>query len=252
MQDISPWLGNLHDIPSLSPTWIRFISILISVVCGALVGLERERAEKPAGLRTVIMICLGSTIFTQVSMLMATGPMSDPARIAAQIVSGIGFLGAGAIIRSHGTIVGLTTGATIWAIAAVGMTIGCGHVAAGAFFTLVIYLTLTVADRLNWLALGHCEYRRALIYFHPEHGKTRIILQDILDDWQIPDERITDLPAEGGLQSVALTVCSKHRDHSAVLRRLVEVTGVERLEFTKADGHQNSEGDPPREKTAVP
>ncbi len=252
MQDISPWLGNLHDIPGLNPLTIRFVTILVSVVCGALVGLERERAEKPAGLRTVIMICVGATIFTQVSMLMATGPMSDPARIAAQIVSGIGFLGAGAIIRSHGTIVGLTTGATIWAIAAVGMTIGSGHVAAGAFFTLVIYLTLTVADRLNWLALGHCEFRHAQIYFHPDHGKTRIILQDIFDDWQVPDERVTDLPAEGGLQGVALTVCSQHRDHSAVLRRVVEVAEVERLEFAKAAGHQSSEGDSAREKTAVP
>ena len=239
MLDISPWLGNLHDIPDLSPTAIKFITILVSVVCGALVGLERERAEKPAGLRTVIMICVGATIFTQVSVLMATGPMSDPARIAAQIVSGIGFLGAGAIIRSHGTIVGLTTGATIWAIAAVGMTIGSGHVAAGTFFTVVIYLTLTVADRLNWLALGHCEYRRAHIYFHPEHGKTRIILQDILDELQIPDERITDIPADGGLQGLSVTVCHKHREHSVILRQLVEVDEVERLEFAKADGHRD-------------
>ncbi len=252
MQDISAWLGNLHDIPSLSSTTIRIISILVSVVCGAMVGLEREHAEKPAGLRTVIMICVGATIFTQVSVLMATGPMSDPARIAAQIVSGIGFLGAGAIIRSHGTIIGLTTGATIWAIAAVGMTIGSGHVAAGAFFTLVIYLTLTVADRLNWLALGHCEYRHAQIHFHSEHGKTRIILQDILDEWEIPDERVTELPSEGGLQGIALTVCSKHRDHSAILRQLVEVAEVERLEFTKADDQQSSEGDPRREETALP
>ncbi len=72
MQDISPWLGNLHDIPGLNPLTIRFVTILVSVVCGALVGLERERAEKPAGLRTVIMICVCATIFTQVSMLMAT------------------------------------------------------------------------------------------------------------------------------------------------------------------------------------
>lgn len=244
MQDLSPWFGNLNDVPGLNPTSVRLISILASVVCGTLVGLERERAEKPAGLRTVIMICVGATIFTQVSRLMATGPVSDPARIAAQIVSGIGFLGAGAILRSHGTIIGLTTGATIWAIAAVGMTIGSGHVAAGAFFTVVIFLTLTAADRLNWLALGHCEYRRARIYFEPEHGKTRVILQDILDELQIPDERISELPPDGALHGLGLTFCHKHRDHSMVLRQLTEVPHVERVELTRVEARRDSEDKP--------
>lgn len=231
MQDLSRLLGNLHEVPYLSDTEVRFIGVLASVICGALVGTERERAEKPAGLRTVIMICLGSTIFTQVSQLLATGPVSDPARIAAQIVSGIGFLGAGAILRSHGTVIGLTTGATIWAIAAVGMTIGSGYVAAGAFFTLVIYLTLTVAERFSWLALGRCVYRTVSIYFQPKHGKTRVLLQDLFDEWQIPDERVREIPSQGGLDGVALSFCSNHREHRAVLKHVVEIDEVERLSF---------------------
>ena len=233
--ELSPWFGNLYDVPNLSDAMVRLISIVFSVLCGALVGSERERAEKPAGLRTVIMICLGATIFTQVSKLLATGPVSDPARVAAQIVSGIGFLGAGAIIRSHGTIIGLTTGATVWAIAAVGMTLGSGHVAAGTFFTLVIYLTLTVADRLHWLALGRCEYRTARIYFQPKQGKTRVVLQDMFNDWQIPHDRVTDIPSRDGLDGVALTYCSKHREHGAILRHIVDLSDVEQLKLGPDD-----------------
>jgi putative Mg2+ transporter-C (MgtC) family protein len=122
------------------------ILILCSIVCGTLIGLERRARHKPAGLRTVTLICVGSTIFTLASILIASDPVrgGDPGRIAAQVVTGIGFLGAGAIIRERGQVMGLTTGATIWVTAAIGVLIGAGYAAAGLAITGIVLLTLVV------------------------------------------------------------------------------------------------------------
>ena len=99
--------------------------LLLSILIGSLIGAEREYRDKSAGFRTLIFICVGATLFTMFSIKMAND--SDPARIAAQIVSGVGFLGAGAILRDQRRIVGLTTAAMIWLTAALGMGVGSGN-----------------------------------------------------------------------------------------------------------------------------
>jgi len=97
--------------------------VLLAVGCGAVIGLERQLKHKPAGLRTNILICLGAAVFTLISERMA-GEQDSITRIAAQIVTGVGFLGAGAVIQDRGGVHGLTTAATIWLVASIGM--GCG------------------------------------------------------------------------------------------------------------------------------
>lgn len=122
--------------------------LLISIALGSVVGIEREISEKPAGLKTNVLICLGSTIFTLLS-LKFTGPAIDPARIAAQIVTGIGFLGAGAIMREGEQVTGLTTAATIWVVAAIGMGVGMGYhtlAAVATLATLGVQVALTRLD----------------------------------------------------------------------------------------------------------
>src|SRR3990170_2055526 len=108
-------------------------SLVVAVLLGGAVGLERELRGKAAGLRTNILICLGATLFTHLSIHLA-GPSGDPGRIAAQVVTGIGFLGAGTILHTRGAIAGLTSAATIWLVAAIGVAIGAGAIfeAAGA------------------------------------------------------------------------------------------------------------------------
>jgi len=101
------------------------IKLLLAVLIGGLIGAEREFRDKAAGFRTIIFICVGATLFTLFSLKL--GGDEDPVRIAANIVSGVGFLGAGAILRDQGRIVGLTTASTIWLAAALGMGIGGGH-----------------------------------------------------------------------------------------------------------------------------
>ena len=122
------------------------LKLSMAVVLGGAIGLEREIANKPAGLRTNILICIGAALITDVSVGISTGPngtrIGDPARLAAQIVSGIGFIGAGTIMQARGTVTGLTSAATIWVVAAIGIAIGAGRYleAAGAGVLVAVVL----------------------------------------------------------------------------------------------------------------
>src|SRR6476659_7639448 len=105
------------------------LKLLLAVVLGGIIGFEREIAGKPAGLRTNILICIGAALLMDVSTrigLVDGHRVGDPARIAAQIVSGVGFLGAGTIMQGQGVVTGLTSAATIWVVAAIRMTVGAG------------------------------------------------------------------------------------------------------------------------------
>jgi putative Mg2+ transporter-C (MgtC) family protein len=117
------------------------LGIILAVVFGAAIGLEREITGKAAGLRTNVLICLGAAVFTIISKEMA-GETGSLTRIAAQIVTGVGFLGAGAIIRDRGGVHGLTTAATIWLVASVGMACGAGFYALAAISTLIAIAVL--------------------------------------------------------------------------------------------------------------
>ena len=117
-------------------------SMLAAVLLGALIGLERELSRKPLGLRTNVLICLGASIFTIVSIQMGLALGGSPERIAAQIVGGIGFLGAGAIIRDRGTVQGATTAATIWLVASIGMACGAGYFAVALVGTALALFVL--------------------------------------------------------------------------------------------------------------
>jgi putative Mg2+ transporter-C (MgtC) family protein len=128
------------------------LRLLVAAVLGALIGLEREIHDHPAGMRTHLLVSLGSGGFTVLSIAAFPAPGADPARIAAQIVSGIGFLGAGAILKEGVTIRGLTTAASLWAVAAVGMAAGAGAWIIAVTITAIAIVSLwplrLVADRV--------------------------------------------------------------------------------------------------------
>jgi putative Mg2+ transporter-C (MgtC) family protein len=129
--------------------------LALAVVLGGAIGLEREIAGKPAGLRTNILICVGAALLTHVSVAMTTIPerLGDPSRLAAMIVSGIGFIGAGTIMQARGTVTGLTSAATIWVVAAIGIAVGAElyieATGAGAMVTLVLAGLGTLEHRLR-------------------------------------------------------------------------------------------------------
>jgi putative Mg2+ transporter-C (MgtC) family protein len=144
MKDMKPSLimitAELHG-------WM-LIRLLISVLLGALLGYERERQGKPAGLRTHAMVGLGATLFTVVS-LYGFGPGTDTSRVAAMIVSGIGFLGAGAILHERGGVQGLTTAASLWVTAAIGIAVGVGMIFMSFATTLLVFAVLRFAPSVR-------------------------------------------------------------------------------------------------------
>ncbi len=117
------------------------LHLVLAVILGGAIGLERELRQKAAGLRTNILICAGAALFTELSLAM-TAEFGDPSRIAAQIVTGVGFLGAGAIIQGRGIVTGLTTAATMWLVAAIGMAVGFGALLEATGTTLLVVLVL--------------------------------------------------------------------------------------------------------------
>lgn len=122
------------------------VRLVLAVMLGGIIGYEREQAAKPAGVRTHGMVCLGAALFTVIS-LYGFGETGDPARVAAQIVSGIGFLGAGLILRQRGNVLGLTTAASLWVTAAIGVAIGVGMMAMALMTVLLVYLLLHFGPR---------------------------------------------------------------------------------------------------------
>ncbi|MFB3853111.1 MAG: MgtC/SapB family protein [Vicinamibacterales bacterium] len=123
--------------------------LVVAALLGAAVGLEREIHQKAAGMRTNALIALGASLFTVLSQEMVPGFQGDPSRVAANIVTGIGFVGAGAILRTGGSIHGLTTAATIWVNAGIGMAAGAGRIAlaiAAAGVTLLVLVALSLAE----------------------------------------------------------------------------------------------------------
>jgi putative Mg2+ transporter-C (MgtC) family protein len=125
------------------------LRLAVSIVIGGLVGLERELEHKPAGLRTIILVCLGSTIFILIGFELGL-VSSELGRIVAGVVTGVGFLGAGAIIRARGEVYGLTTAATIWLASGLGLAIGAGYYAlaiTASIFVLIILRILGFVEK---------------------------------------------------------------------------------------------------------
>jgi putative Mg2+ transporter-C (MgtC) family protein len=124
------------------------LRLIISALLGMVIGYERERKDQPAGLRTHMVLAIGSALAMTVSINLSLEYHSnaDPARLAAQVVSGVGFLGAGAILRHGISIKGLTTAASLWTVAMIGLAVGAGYTIAGVSATLLVMLALTVLN----------------------------------------------------------------------------------------------------------
>lgn len=130
--------------------------IILSAILGALIGYERQFEHKSAGLRTNILVCIGSCLIMILSNLLyeqVEGKTNaDPARLAAQVVSGIGFLGAGAIIKEGVNVIGLTTAACIWVVSGVGLAVGAGYYIIAVFASLLVYIILEILSQMDsWL-----------------------------------------------------------------------------------------------------
>jgi len=148
-EGLQAWLSEI--------AWLRLDllgRLLLASLLGGAIGWEREVSGKPAGLRTNILICVGATLLTELSISFSALGVTDlvrpdPARITAQIVSGIGFLGAGTIIQARGSVTGLTTAATLWVVAAIGIAVGGRAYLEAAGATVLVLLVLVLLGRLE-------------------------------------------------------------------------------------------------------
>jgi putative Mg2+ transporter-C (MgtC) family protein len=167
---MSGMLSQVIDIFKLE----LMLQLGLASLLGGAIGLERELGGKPAGLRTNILICLGSVLYTHLSIAMVGGA-TDPTRVAGQIVTGVGFIGAGTILHARGAVVGLTSAATIWVVAAIGVALGSGFYLEGVGTTLVVLAVLAGLGRIEKLVERHSM--RSSINVHARQGPT--VLEDL-------------------------------------------------------------------------
>lgn len=141
------------DLTALGPEGMAVVRLLVAALLGGVLGWERERRGRPAGLRTYILVSTGSALFTLASVYgfsgLVPGAPVDPSRVAAQIVTGIGFLGAGTILRTERSVFGLTTAAGIWIVAAIGMVAALGLYLTAIFATALAFVVLMVLRRFE-------------------------------------------------------------------------------------------------------
>lgn len=210
-----------------------WIKLGLAVACGAAIGFERELSDKPAGLRTNMLITIGSTLITMTSIHLALTyadrqvNIADPGRIAAQIVSGIGFLGAGTIIQARGAVHGLTTAATIWVMAGIGIAIGSGYYAPAVATTAML---IGVLVALGWLET-RLDRPRRFVYFHVIARREKGLVDTVNDLAEAHRLRLDAIALERRAQRLemefSLTCTAPVRDE--IIEELLDLEAVEEV-----------------------
>lgn len=207
--------------------------IFFSILCGGVIGLERELKNKPAGIKTNMLICLGSALYTSVSILISmslaeSNHYGDPARIAAQIVPGIGFLGGGTIIQARGTIQGLTTAATIWVVAAIGVCIGLGHADIAVFCSISVILVLVGTTVFEDRILGRSLHFSCEVVVDDPTGQVRSQIHESLNqnDLTLDDFNII---AKGKLSVLTVQYNGHRTDHKKFILGLWNMPGIKEV-----------------------
>jgi putative Mg2+ transporter-C (MgtC) family protein len=214
----------------LPKPWAEIALAVLAALCGGFVGSERERREKPAGLRTMALVALGSCTFTMAGYAF-TSNTGDSGRVAAQIVTGIGFLGAGVLIRGTGGVYGATTAATIWVVAAIGMTIGAGYAPGGVGLAVLTRTLLSIVGRWELSRYGARHETTIGLVFDPDHGKTEIKIERLLDEFGISRAAVRRSDAADGRQrwDIPFRLTGRHtRDFLLELVQMPEVYAIER------------------------
>lgn len=212
------------------------LRLIASAILGGIVGFEREKHNQPAGFRTHLILCLGSSLITLVSIYMSeafgNSKNSDPTRIAAQVVTGVGFLGAGAILRFGASIKGLTTAASLWTIAGIGMGIGAGFYYGSILATLIIILALAILGKLEKLLIGSKGDKNLFISSKEAPGILGKI-EDILEKHQIEisNIRITKNPYEHSVEMNAIIQTPKGSNLSLLSKDISQIDEISDVEI---------------------
>lgn len=225
--------------------WEIAIRLGLAVFCGGLVGFERESSNRPAGFRTHILVCAGSALIMMVSAYgfygLEAGFSADPARIAAQVVTGVGFLGAGTILQQRGSIRGLTTAASIWVVSAIGLALGIGFYTGAGLATLIVLTSLLLLGRVDRAILSQRRLRRLVIRAVDKPGILSKVLE-LLASLKISVRKIEfgSLELQAGIQHELATmeflvVVPRHLDQAFLFQQLAGLKGVFKISWQGED-----------------
>lgn len=207
------------------------LRVVLAVVCGGVIGIERGRSHQPAGMRTYMLVCLGAT------MVMTTGQYmyemfgtGDPARLGAQVVSGIGFLGAGSIITSgQSKVRGLTTAAGLWAAACIGLALGIGFYSAGVLATLAVYLIMAKFKKIEYRFFVDNSYIGIYIELDPGQTVTEIAKKITECGYEI--EEIQRAEGRKEYQRLLVSLKSRKEENREEMQQRLEA--IDGIRFTK-------------------
>jgi putative Mg2+ transporter-C (MgtC) family protein len=203
------------------------LRLIVASLLGALVGLEREYKRRSAGVRTNLLICLGAAFFTLLSAVLAGDGSPNKGQVASNIVQGIGFLGAGLIIHNQSRISGLTSAASVWVVASIGMACGAGLLAPAAVATLIVIIALEV--------VGFLERRASIkiysLVYEARGADQTAMLRSVLDAMDKAGERLADFAtnAIGDLQRVSFTITATKRQHERLRGQLLAEPAIDSL-----------------------
>ncbi len=206
--------------------------LFFACLLGALIGLEREFKRKSAGVRTNLLICMGAAFFTLLSAVLAGDANPDKGRVASNIVQGIGFLGAGLILHNRNRISGLTSAASVFVVASIGMACGAGLYGAAALATGIVIFALEV--------VGFLERRGSLkgysLVYEARGRDQTVMLQSILDAMDKTGERLigVERDAIGELQRLSFTVVATKKEHERLRGQLLGEPAIDAV-FTFRD-----------------
>jgi len=207
------------------------LKVLLAALLGGAIGLEREFRDKPAGLRTNMLICIGTALFMIVSTHAAQALGGDPTRIAAQIVTGIGFLGAGAVLHSHGFVVGLTTAATIWVVAGIGMAVGSGFYGVAIFTTTLSLFTLTAMPYIESRVPSNRVYNYNVTVSDLTRGLSA--LQSLLEELSVPATSL-NFRRDDPKSRIWFTITARRETNDSIVARLASLPEVKEVEAAPA------------------
>lgn len=211
--------------------------LLLSAILGGLIGLEREFKHRPAGLRTNMFICFGAAMFTILSEELAGSFSGDHTRIAAQIIPGIGFIGAGSILHAKQGVTGLTTAATLFVVASVGMACGGGLYLEAVFATLLILLALLVLGWLErWMNLKPLYMNYTLVSAKPSEEMVAEV-NKVLDELSLTLNGIK-LGKAGERQRLVFTIDGTRIEHKQLMEQLRQLPDMQAIEAVRGPEHE--------------
>lgn len=213
-------------LTDVSPFFSDVLAVLGSICAGLAIGWDREQSGKAAGFRTFALVCLGSTLFTLIARELNTP--DSVARIVGQVVSGIGFIGAGAVFRDKSRVSGLTTAAGIWVCSAIGVIFGLGYLPFGILISFFVFVLFRLQRKAEQLIFGKCELKTVCISFK-ENGNLNSakIISALGDNQRLNLRRVAS--AESTMTQFKLDCCSNHKSHREFLGDLANLDFIESI-----------------------